>query len=98
MRLRADHAEAPHVVDALGWIVARRRRPRLLAEILVAGLIEQPDLDVSRFGVHIAGNDDRRRVPDLAEDRAHLILSDERAVARVVEMRADNEQVADPDE
>ena len=98
MRLRADDAEAPHVVDAFRWVVAGRRRPRLLAEILEPGLIEQPDLDVSRLGVQIAGDDDGVRIPELAEDRAHLILSHERPVAGVVQMRADDKEVTDPHE
>src|SRR5688572_2317111 len=98
VRLRADYAESPHVVNPLRWILAERRRPRLLSQVTEACLIKELDLDGTGFRVEIAGHHHRGRVGNLAQDGPHLVLAHECAVSVVIEVRPDDEEIADPHE
>src|SRR5207244_337823 len=51
----------------------------------------------ARFGVHVARDDRDLRAVPLAHDRPHLLLPDRARVRDVVEMRRDDEYVADAD-
>src|SRR3982751_2590732 len=96
VRVRSDDTDAPHVIDPLRRVVARRRRPRRLAEVAVAGLTEETHLEVAGLRVHVTGDDRDALAAPRREDRAHLLLPDRARVADVVEMRRHDEDVADP--
>src|SRR6185503_20904955 len=75
VRLRADDAASPDVIDALLRVVAGRRVARARAEVVEAPLIQELDLDVTGLRVEVTGDDQRRSRLHLPDDRAHLFLA-----------------------
>src|SRR5438093_1521876 len=95
VRTRADDPDTPDVIDATPRRLLARSSSRWFAEIPIARLREEAHFQISGVGVHVTRDDSDPLAVPFPQDRSHLLLTDRAGVGDVIEVRRDDDHVAD---